>query len=172
MRSKPPGSQARRTSRQEIGTKAGSSRQTLAPAPQLRKLLLQRADEPPLPQRPIRCNWRRDKFLLLANQVCLGGAAEGRGRGFPSLERPGRRWRALGPALRAPAPEQSLGAFCPQGRGARPSLVLSRPRNLAGAGTGAAGRRLEVGAEREAGWLGGGVGGRAGSTPGSVQLTD
>lgn len=48
----------------------------------------------------------------------------------------------------------SVGALCPRGRGARPSLVLPRPRNLAGTGTGAAGRRLEVGVEREAGWLG------------------
>lgn len=72
-------------------------------------------------------------------------------RGFPSLERPGR-WRRR--ALRAPAPEQPLGALCPRGRGARPSLVLPRPRNLAGTGTGAAGRRLEVGVEQEAGWVG------------------
>lgn len=90
----------------------------------------------------------------MANEVCKGGAAEGLRGGFPSLERPGRWRRAQGPALRAPAPEQPLGALCPRGRGARPSLVLPRPRNLAGTGTGAAGRRLEVGVEWEVGWVG------------------
>lgn len=85
----------------------------------------------PLPQHPIICSWRRDKLTLMANQVCEGGTAEGPQLGFHSLETRAPAARAL----RAPAPEQPLGALCPRGRGARHSLFLLRPRNLSGAGT-------------------------------------
>jgi hypothetical protein len=82
----------------------------------------------------------------MANQFVRAGLRRGRDEVFPALRDPGEGCARSARARSRAASRRALSS----GRGARHSLVLLRPRNLAGAGTGGAGRRLEVGAEREA----------------------